>query len=253
MRVNTDGLKSKPEQPTSSPCLSVILPALRADAEYLRCVDSLRAVLADKLSYEIISIVRDFETFSGLEASDLHILREPSHGIYAAMNAGLDCANGTYIYFIGQDDIFLPEALGAIDKGLRHNADVILANVFWGRGEIFKNPSSPRSLIWRNWCHQGIIYRLDLFRKTEMHFPQAFKAQADHYVNIVMTAKDGAKIVKHNGCIAWYSANGFSCKSIDGAFRAQFPSLIREHFGFRSFVIVVLRRALLKIAKMVFH
>jgi glycosyltransferase involved in cell wall biosynthesis len=233
--------------------LSVILPALKADAEYIRCVYAIRAVLAGKIPYEIISIVRDVETFADLESSDLSIMPEESRGIYAAMNTGLDHAKGTYVYFIGQDDILLPEAIDALTIGLQKHADVILANVFWGTGRVYKNSPSPRSLIWRNWCHQGLIYRRELLRDAGMHFPEAFKTQADHYANIVLTAGHRATIVKHNGCIAWYSASGISCKSVDSAFRVRFPSLIREHFGFPSFAIVVLRRALLAIAQMVFH
>ena len=233
--------------------LSVILPALKADAEYMRCVYAIRAVLEGKVSYEIISIVRDVETFADLVSSDLSIIPEESQGIYAAMNTGLDHAKGNYVYFIGQDDILLPEVIDALTLGSQKHADVILANVFWGTGRVYRNRPSPRSLIWRNWCHQGLIYKRELLRDAGMRFPEAYKTQADHYANIVLTAGHGATIVKHNGCIAWYSASGISCKSVDSAFRVRFPSLIREYFGFPSFAIVVMRRSLLSMAQMVFH
>jgi|WetSurMetagenome_2_1015567.scaffolds.fasta_scaffold02779_7 glycosyltransferase involved in cell wall biosynthesis len=239
--------------PNPSLDLSVILPALKADTEYLRCIYALRAVLSGKISYEIISVVRDVKTFSDLESSDLRILPEEGRGIYTAMNTGLDHAKGTYVYFIGQDDILLPEALEALAQGLQEHADVIIADVFWGRKQVFKNSPSPRSLIWKNWCHQGLMYKLELFQRAGVHYPSEFKIQADHYVNIILTAKHGATIVKHNGCIAWYSASGFSCKNTDCAFRIRFPSIIREYFGFPSFMIVVLRRALLSIVQVEFH
>src|ERR1700732_2791840 len=89
--------------------LSIILPALTADAEYARCICALRAVLAGRIPYEIISVVRDVGTFAHLESSNLRIVPEVSQGVYGAMNTGLDHATGAYVYFIGQDDILLPE------------------------------------------------------------------------------------------------------------------------------------------------
>jgi glycosyltransferase involved in cell wall biosynthesis len=233
--------------------LSVILPTLTADAEYLRCIYALRAVLAGRIHYEIIPVVRDVETFPRLESSDLRIVPEESRGIYAAMNTGLDHAKGTYVYFIGQDDILLPEAIHALNRGMQKHADLILANVFYGKGRVYKNRPSPHWLIWRNWCHQGIIYRRELLRETGMHFPEAFKTQADHYVNIVLTAGHGATIVKHDGCIAWYSASGSSCKIVDSAFRARFRSLVREYFGFPASATVVFRFALMNMIRRVSH
>jgi glycosyltransferase involved in cell wall biosynthesis len=253
VRVDCAKVMTESVCPNPTLDLSVILPALKADVEYLRCVYAIRAVLAGTIPYEIISVVRDVETFAGLASSDLSIIPEERRGIYAAMNTGLNNAKGNYVYFIGQDDILLPEVIGALTAGLQKRADVIVADVFWGTGRVYRNHPSPRSLIWRNWCHQGLIYRRELLGDAGLRFPEAFSTQADHYANIVLTAGDGATIVKHNGCIAWYSASGISCKTMDSAFRVRFPSLIREHFGFPSFAIVVMRRALLTIAQMVFR
>lgn len=219
----------------------------------MRCIFALRAALSGHISYEIVSVVKEVETFAGLAAPDLRIVPEETRGVYAAMNTGLDHAKGTYIYFIGQDDILLPEAIEALKRGLGKHADLILADVFYGKRRVYYNRPWPCWLIWRNWCHQGIIYRRELIRAADIRFPEAFVTQADHYANIVLAAGHGAKILKHNGCIAWYSASGISTKIVDSAFRAQFPALIREYFGFPSFASVVFRRALLAIVRKVWH
>jgi glycosyltransferase involved in cell wall biosynthesis len=239
--------------PNPSLDLSIILPALTADAEYMRCICAVQAALDGRISYEIVSVVRDIETFATLASSNLRILLEERPGIYAAMNTGLDHAKGTYVYFIGQDDILLPDVIDALARGLQKHADLILANVFWGKGRIYENHPWPRWLIWRNWCHQGIIYRRELFWKAGLRFPEEFKTQADHYANIVLTAGHGTTIVKYDGCFAWYSASGLSCRIADSAFRGRFPSLIREYFGFPSFAFVVLRFSLANMVRRVFH
>src|ERR1035437_4329413 len=148
----------------------------------MRCIWAIRAACADKITFEIISVVRHPETFNGLEAADLRIVPEDQDhpGIYAAMNMGLSKAIGRYVYFIGQDDILLPAVVKTLLKGTMGKADLIIADVFWGTWRIFKNLRSPRSLIWRNWCHQGIVYRSEFLRGTGVSFQEEFRTQSDH-------------------------------------------------------------------------
>lgn len=226
--------------------VSIILPALTLNDDYLRCLYSIRAALVGKVEYEIISIVRDINTFTSLTSPDLRVLLEEGTGIYRAMNLGLERAAGKYIYFIGQDDILLPDAAAAIIQGGAKEADVILANVFWGNRRIHRNYALRQSLVWTNWCHQGAFYRRTVFLQIIKSFPLEYKAQADHYSNIVLSADRTVRFAKHNGCVAWYSGTGFSTQSPDLVFRTAFPGLVRKHFGLISYGAVVLRRVLLK-------
>src|SRR5690606_15952511 len=98
--------------------VSIILPALSINDEYLRCIYSIRAALAGHLKFEIICVVPDTDAFAALESSDLHIIKESGPGIYEAMNTGLSRAVGHYVYFIGQDDVLLPAAADAVSQGL---------------------------------------------------------------------------------------------------------------------------------------
>ena len=233
------------------PDLSIVLPALAPDPEFLRCIYAVRAALAGRVQFEIISVVRELERFKYLESSDLRIVPEVKSGVYGAMNTGLDHAKGKYVYFIGQDDILLPEAAEALNRGISGMADVILANIFYGKGRVYRNRPWPSSLVWRNWCHQGVIYRLELLRDSDIRFPEAFVTQADQYANIVLTAGSQAKILKHDGCIAWYSASGVSTQIVDTAFRMQFPSLVRQYFGIPLYISVVLRLRLMDLIRKV--
>jgi glycosyltransferase involved in cell wall biosynthesis len=234
-----------------SPEVSIILPALALNCDYLRCLYSIRAALAGKIDYEIVSVVRDLDTFTGISNPDLTLLLEDGPGIYRAMNLGLQCATGKYIYFIGQDDILLPDSGKAIIDGSKDNADVIIANVFWGNGRIHRNYVLRQSLVWTNWCHQGVFYRRTTFLQVIKSFPLEYKTQADHYSNIILSASRGVKVAKYNGCVAWYSATGLSTQLPDLTFRRAFPTLVREHYGLFSYAAVILRRALLKCIRLV--
>ncbi len=229
--------------------VSVILPALSANNEYFRCLYSIRAAFSDRLKFEIICVVRDVNAFIGFEDLDLHIIREDESGIYGAMNNGIKKATGRYLYFIGQDDILLPAAANAIIQGKKNEADLILADVFCGKNRIFKNILSKKYLAWRNWCHQGIFYNRERFIKEIGEYPVHFKAQADHYVNIVFSSTPKTIKCRYNGCVAWYSSDGFSSKSPDLVFRQAFPKIVLEHIGIFSYALVVTRRLCLNVFK----
>lgn len=231
--------------------VSLILPALTMNGDYLRCLSSIRAALGGKVNYEIISVVREIDAFSEVADPHLCLLSEEGPGIYRAMNSGLERATGKFIYFIGQDDILLPDSARAIIQGLATEIDVVLADVFWGNGRIHRNYALRQSLVWTNWCHQGVFYRRTTFLRTVKSFPLEYKAQADHYSNIVLSTNRSVRIAKYDGCVAWYSATGFSTLSPDLAFRAAFPMLVRKHFGLFWYGTVVLRRVLLRLIRLV--
>jgi len=225
----------------SEPMLTIILPSLVCDAQYLRCISAIRAAMLNKVKYEIISVVKEVAAFFDITSEDLHILPEVRPGIYAAMNVGLSYAKGTYVYFLGQDDIMLPQFADVFTKGANQMADIILANVFWGTGVVYKNHQSPYSLVRRNWCHQGVIYKRKLFKEFSIEFPEEYSSQADHYVNIRFVGVKKS-VHKYSECIAWYSAGGFSSRNCDLVFRNRFPFLVLDNFGFLFFFIVVVRR-----------
>lgn len=234
---------------TADITVSVILPSLLPDERYRRCLYSIRAALSGRTSYEIICVVANRDVFAEYESEDTTIIQEEEVGIYNAMNLGLAMSAGTYVYFIGQDDILLPASADALIEGQKYNADLILADVFWGRDSIFRNHPRRWHLIWRNWCHQGLFYNRLRFLEIVREFPVHFTAQADHYANIVFTRRRGVTTYSYPGCIAWYSSCGFSSRHPDFVFRRQFPRLIYDNFGFISFVIVALRRALLVLTR----
>lgn len=221
--------------------LSVILPALYLNNDFLRCIYSIKSSLDNKISYEIICVVPEPKKFESLILPNLYYIKDDNLGIYSAMNLGIDHCSGQYLYFMGQDDIMLPGAFSALEGGINSGADLILANVYYGSNKIFKNYNFRHILVWRNWCHQGIIFNKFTFIKKVKHFQVIYKVQADHMANILISNGD-LNTYRHNECIAWYSFSGFSSLHSDCAFRSNFPSIIKHNFGFFDFIIVKVRR-----------
>ena len=233
-----------------SPDISLILPALKPDPFLMRCLSSITAVFKSCLNYEIILVVPNTNLFRGIDTENLIIVEEDMPGIYGAMNLGITESTGRYLYFIGQDDILLPMAADAISMGIKNDADLIVADVFWGKNKIYKNIMTKKYLAWTNWCHQGIFYDRIKFIEEIGIFPVKYTTQADHYVNIVFSSISSVKMVKYKGCVAWYSANGFSNHFRDIDFREVFPKIVREHIGYISYCCVAIRRAILRLIKL---
>ena len=145
----------------------------------------------------------------------------------------------------------LPAAARAIIQGKACNADIILADVFWGERHLYKNKPLKSVLVWKNWCHQGIFYDRSKFIDVVGIYPVQFTVQADHYANIVFSSIHNLRVFKYIGCIAWYSSDGFSSCTLDMEFRSAFPALVLKKFGFIYFNIVVFRRAMLRIFRLV--
>ncbi|MEF8700043.1 MAG: glycosyltransferase [Candidatus Accumulibacter sp. UW26] len=227
--------------------VSIILPALAPTDDFCRCIHSIRAALSRALTFEVICVVPDVDVFAAFADKDVHIIKEDVAAIYGAMNLGCRESTGRYIYFIGQDDILLPSAARALCRGGACNADIILADVFWGPSGIFRNSSDSGVLVWRNWCHQGIFYNRLKFMDLVGAYPLKYPVQADHYANIVFGKNPDVLLFKHEECVAWYASDGFSTRVVDTAFRQDFPALVRRHFGIFAYITVVLRRFLLKI------
>ena len=230
--------------------ISIILPALNPGNDFMRCIYSIRTALAGQMTYNIICVVKNPIIFEKQSAPDIIFIKEKGRGIYSAMNDGVQEANGRFIYFIGQDDILLPTAVCAIKSGLEQEADLVVSDVFWGKGVVFRNNPSRKSLVWKNWCHQGVFYDRFKFIRLVEKYPLQYLVQADHYANIIISSVPKIKLLKYNGCVAWYASDGFSSRSLDAAFREDFPELVRNNFGGFLFYTVVVRRFFLKLYKL---
>ena len=98
---------------SSSPLVSVVIPACNAHRTIREAVDS---VLAQSFrSFEVI-VVDDGSTDDTRETlapllDRIRYVRQENRGVYAARNAGTRLAQGCYLAFLDADDAWLPEKL----------------------------------------------------------------------------------------------------------------------------------------------
>ncbi len=125
--------------------ISMIMPVYNA-AEFL--AETLDIVLNQTLDdYELIA-VNDGSKDNSLEILELYaeryphlkIINQENAGPSAARNAGLDAAQGEYIYFPDSDDLLKPKSLQMLyNKAKKTNADLVIA-----RYEIFNSISKTK-------------------------------------------------------------------------------------------------------------
>jgi len=110
-------------------------------------------------------------------------ISEPDHGIYEAMNKGIDLAAGEYINFQNAGDGFYePESL---EKFFAHSIDQSKGILFGDTLQIFdfgigiaKYEDYKRDNPIMPFCHQSSFVKTDLLKKYR--FDETYKVIADH-------------------------------------------------------------------------
>lgn len=103
--------------------LSFIVPVYNTEDYLPECLDSLLHQDIPETEYEIICINDGSTDGSGAILQqyqethrNLRIIEQPNRGVAAARNAGLEAAQGKYIWFVDSDDVVKPNCLMKINQ-----------------------------------------------------------------------------------------------------------------------------------------
>jgi len=152
-------------------------------------------------------------------------------GVYSAYNAGIKAAEGTYVLFFGIDDIVLPGMDSVIDQLATATGSFhLFAAACYMQAVGVAEPSRRRtSLVFRNWCHQGIFYQRSYLLSHP--YQTEYRAQADHKMNIDIVSNRALRFGISKEVVAYFSAGGVSSLRPDLRFRKDFPSLVAHAYG----------------------
>lgn len=161
----------------------------------------------------------------------VNVIEVLPEGVYSAYNAGVKAAEGTYVLFFGIDDIVLPGMDSVIDQLASASLPFhLFAAACYMQSVGLAEPSRRRtSLVFRNWCHQGIFY----LRSYLLSHPYQieYRAQADHKMNIDIVSNRSLRFGVTKELVAYFSAGGVSSLRPDLRFRKDFPSLVARAYG----------------------
>lgn len=163
--------------------ISIICPTYNVEGCIRDLIESVLAQTSD--AYELlivdggskdstIEIVKEYQ-------GKLRYISENDHGIYDAMNKGVDMAKGEWLYFIGADDsLYSPTAIEEVLPYLNNKkTDVVLCKINSSEYGIIGSELS-RKLMFKNVVnHQGALYRKSVFENYRYSLEYSISADYD--------------------------------------------------------------------------
>lgn len=211
----------------SNPLVSIVTVAFNAVDGLEETMLSVKGQLFDDVEYIIVdggSNDGTVELIRNHEAWIDYWVSEADRGIYDALNKGIALAKGHFFYVLNVGDtlIELPhtELLDAKGK----NADVVLFDVLFSDGRIFKSSVDYRTRFGNTIHHQGAFYR----RELNIIYDLTYKVYSDFDVNQRLFHQ-GKKFLRYNKMISRHSLDGISN---DRKYLNEYFAVIKKNFGF---------------------
>lgn len=233
------------------PIITFIVPVKEWNPDKLRLLFASLANIQISNQIELI-VIYSAETpeehFEILKNSSINILLiyiAPS-GIYNAYNLGVSKANGKWVMFLGGDDFVFPSINHILKKLDSFDLyDAIVCRVVFGTKGILKPLKFKQGLVFRNWCHQGVIYKKSLF--DIFKYDERYRIQADHKFNIEICKNH--KIKFSDLIISYFNTEGLSQTNTDWQFYNDMPIIIKKSFGNLWSLTSSIRRTLGKVKR----
>ena len=211
--------------------ISIVIVTYNAVNTLQKCLDSIYS----QSSPGIQIILIDGESTDGTQEIVLknkeklsYVISEPDAGIYDAMNKALERINTPWVYFLGADDILLPDFSTFLSVLTQPNF-IYYADVHY-KGAVHSGDVKPYRQAKSGIFHQSIIYPSAIFKHYK--YNTRYAIAADYALNMQLY-KDPKYTFKHfDYTIAHYNDTGISADHKDANFEADKSRLIRENFGF---------------------
>lgn len=186
----------------------------------------------------IIASVENFINFKNKYSDKtITIIYQKPNGIYNAYNYGIENAKFDWLMFFGQDDIILPSLASIFESMNLTDYDIVVNPVVYGNNGVLYPIKNYLGLIFKNWCHQGVIYRKNVF--TDRNYNQRYAIQGDHEFNIY--ASKNYRVKYSSLVVSYFSTQGTSQIYIDQVFKQEMHSIIRNFFGILPMILSITR------------
>lgn len=165
-------------------------------------------------------------------------ISEQDRGVYDAMNKSLKYANGDRIFFLGADDILLPDFSLIICNFKDENTIYYGMSKFKKRieGKKFK----PLFLSKRNIVHQSIFYPKEVFSKY--NYELKYPILADYYLNIQCFSDNQFKFEFLPYLVSVFADGGLSSTHKDKQFLSDKDQIIKDNFSKKIYYRYLLRK-----------
>lgn len=178
------------------PFFSIIVPSFNASETIRGLLNSILEQSFKHFEIVIIDGVSSDHTIEIIHSYNdprIRVFSEKDNGIYDAMNKGIACAEGTWLYFMGADDIIYDSTILAQIKENIDNKSIkdiiygdvqIIGNGIWAKhSDIYDGPFDMEKLFKKNICHQSIFYNKSVFTTIGVYNLE-YKIIADYEFNL---------------------------------------------------------------------
>lgn len=156
--------------------LTIIIATYNSSKTIYHCLNSIcnqhlqdwECIIVDGGSTDnTINIVQSFQK----NDSRINYVSEKDKGIYDAFNKGLKLAQGYWIYYLGSDDLLLPNSMSEIMGKELTEVDIVYGNIsikFPNHTSITVTPYNPSMLRYHMFSnHQAIIMKRSIIEKMD--------------------------------------------------------------------------------------
>ncbi len=210
--------------------VSIIIVTYNAAKDLQRCLNSIKELVYSPLEVVVVDGLSKDGTIDVLRENSNLITKwisEKDNGIYDAMNKALKMITGDWVYFLGADDILLPDFSRMLDS-LKEKQTIYYGSVLKGK-EKYLGHLNAYSQAKTGICHQSMIYPKSIFDRY--HFEERYRISADHHLNMKCWADPDFKIQFIDFIIADFNETGISSLTKDELFESEKASLILKYFG----------------------
>lgn len=158
-------------------------------------------------------------------------ISEMDNGIYDAMNKGIELSRGDWLFFLGADDILLPDFSVACNSLVSHDT-IYYCNTFLNKHcRVYDGKFNKLKLSVRNFSHQTIFYPKSVF--FYYRYDLSYKIVADYVLNLNLYVDKNFCFQYIPFVISVYNEYGCSNHNIDVKFYSNKCNLMKGFLGYK--------------------
>ncbi len=235
------------------PIVSIIIATFNSESCIRQALDSVKnnslqsweCIVVDGSSKDnTIRIVNEFEKndnrFSHISEND--------KGIYDAFNKGWRLAKGEWIYYLGSDDMLMPDAMSNLISSCGE-ASIVYGDMKYNTGLKIKTKSSisENSLVGNMPCHQSMIMKREIIESLGGFDLNRYKICADF--DLFQRALKRGVLVKHISGVVVACFNSLGTSSGVGRYMKECFKIKCEYSGLFEATIYIIRESIKRYLK----
>lgn len=228
--------------------ISIVTITYNAARTLQRTLDSVSSQTYPSVEHVIVDGASKDDTLAIAERyrqqsrHEVFIQSEPDHGLYDAMNKGLQRATGDYLVFLNAGDtLYGPDTIATVAKAAQQRPAVVYGDTAITDSEghflHLRRHRPPETLSWRSFrqgmlvCHQAFYVRTDMARSQPYDLQYRHSADVDWCIRVMKEAeRRQLPLVNTHAILANFEDGGDSTQHHRASLRERF-NVMATHYG----------------------